>query len=316
MCGNCTFWRGPMTPLTLDAIDALVSEIREGDASKRAAAIEKLVRIHEIINLELGRGSIFWRARLSQSSGFGNERDLSYPPHAFATAGRCNDPKEPSLYLSCRRETALSEIGVRAGDYVHASGYQIRPGAAVRVLSLGEQLHVQRRGTLLMGSEPEAARAVSAILNGMDQERARMLVYLDSVLAGLLTEADGSTSSYEIQRAILRAINTKLPDLQGVLYPSTKDALGLNLAIRAGAADSTIESCCSMVLKINKVHSYGMFDLTVIRTADGVTADGDFVWSEDAGPKGYVLYRLTKEEAESEPRSIEHLVRIRRGLRG
>ena len=50
-------------------------------------AIEPLFNEYEILSLEFGRGSIFWRARLIEDEIYPNISDLDYPPPEFAKQG-------------------------------------------------------------------------------------------------------------------------------------------------------------------------------------------------------------------------------------
>lgn len=304
-----------MEPIrTLDEVDDLVCRIESGVPQEAEDAIARLVASHEIINLELGRGSVFWRARRCPPSGFPAESSMSYPPPAISVDGRCSSAGEPSLYLSARRQTALAEIGSKGGEYVQLSGFQVQAGKGVRLVNLGELHHVQKRGTLLLGGPREAASALSEILNSYEYEKGRLIVYQDAVLAGLLGDAKGESNGYQVQRAILKAVYKKLPALDGILYPSMRDALGVNFAVRGPSADRLLESCCSLVVQVTRARRHGTFDFEIVRVSQGVEPEGDFQWKDASNPGELCMYRLTREEAVSHPESLEDLGAVRRKL--
>lgn len=281
----------------MDGCDELVAAIEAASEAELPPLIERLVAAHETLNMEMGRGSIFWRARKCDSpDGFSNASELWYPPKHLAGARRFNDQGEPALYLATRRETALAEIDAKAGDYVHLAGYRYKNDQSARVASVGEWVHLQKRGSMRIGDQ-KASKALNNILNGFGYERGLPLVYVDAILGDLLAKPDAHTTEYLVTRLIFRAIYTKLPAVDGILYPSVKD-FGLNIALRAAVADRAVEGCSSSVLHVRTVRRHGLFEFSTTRAAKGENSDGSYAWLPEVAPNEMVVYGLKPDEIE------------------
>jgi hypothetical protein len=90
------------------------------------------------IGFSFGSRSIYWRAQHSSGPGFESERRIWHPPANMTRAGRLNDEGTPCLYLSAKPETALAEIGVRVGDYIHLAGFRVLANRLLKVHAVGE----------------------------------------------------------------------------------------------------------------------------------------------------------------------------------
>lgn len=285
----------------LDTCEQLVESIEASTSvDEQAHAIDQLVAAHQTINMRLGRGSVLWRARRCGPDGFNDESSLSYPPASLAKPGRLNNGGESVLYLSTRRETALAEVGAAAGDLIHLGGFRVKPDSAVRVASVGEWHVVHKLGKMRFGT-PEGARAITRIMNKAGFEAGRSLIYVDAILGDILARQNAHDTEYLTTRLLINALYKKLPEIDGIAYPSVKDA-GLNLAIRAQAADRAVEGCASLVLEVQKVRRHGIYDYRTVKAARGVAPDGSFNWAPSCQPNEMIIYRFHPgEDASSIP---------------
>ena len=95
--------------MTLDECEEVFDKARSSATeSEFGRAIEPLFKEYEILSLQFGRGSIFWRARLIVNDVYSNISELDYPPPECARQGRLNDNGAPCFYISARKETALA----------------------------------------------------------------------------------------------------------------------------------------------------------------------------------------------------------------
>lgn len=288
----------------LDECDRIASELETDiTVERRVELLERLVVSHSVFNMELGRGSVFWRARKCDASGYTKEELMTYPPSHITGTGRFNDRREPSLYLSTRRETALAEIGTRPGDYVQVAGFRIRESESVRPLLVGEWLHVHKRGYMRIGDK-STATAISKAMNSFPRSQGRLYTYIDAILGDLMARRDAHTNDYLTTRLLTKILYKKLPATNGVLYPSVKDDLGTNLAIRAEVADKAFEICSSTVYSITSARRFSFYDYTPVQLASGVQPDGTFEWTNPSGSHEMLFFRLTAQEAAKNPASI------------
>jgi len=285
----------------LDTCDQLLESVETStSADEQARFIEQLVAAHQTVSMSLGRGSVFWRARRCGPGGFNEESSLSYPPAPLAKPGRLNNNGESVLYLSTRRETALAEVGAVAGDLIHLGGFRVKRDSSVRVASVGEWHVVHKLGKMRFGP-PEGARAITRIMNKAGFEVGRSLIYVDAILGDILASQSAHDTEYLSTRLLINALYKKLPEIDGIAYPSVKD-VGLNLAIRAQAADRAIEGCASLMLEVQKVRRHGIYDYRTVKAARGVATDGSFDWAPSCQPNEMIIYRFHPgEDASSIP---------------
>lgn len=306
--------KGPVT--SLDECDSLY-DVLTGSTSidEKRRAVAGLLGAHQAINFELGRGRPFWRARKCSPDGYTSEREVSYPPPDRTDSGRMNDKGDPCLYLSTRKETAFAEIGAIEGDYVHVAGYRVQANQAIRALGIGEWLHVQKTGYMrTMGQDP--GNSLSHILNSFPHEQGTLILYIDALLSSILADPEAGKNRYETTRLIAAMTHKKVPSANAIFYPSVQATLGMNLAVKAKAADMCMHNVCSIVARILKVRKFGVYEFEVCKTATGVNDAGQFEWQEPESPRSLNLYRLTKSEYEAGGNSIlelrsEHVARPR-----
>lgn len=104
---------------------------REAEDFLRAVAATCKGRLRQV-----PKGQIFWRAQLGHSSGIvdqdrGYEQDIALPPSRMkprrerALEGRANPKGIPCLYLSNKREAAMSEVRPWVGALVSVGQFEI-----------------------------------------------------------------------------------------------------------------------------------------------------------------------------------------------
>lgn len=292
---------------SLNTCDEIASELEDRPTlERRLELLRKLVDTHEVFSMELGTGSVFWRAQNCPANGFPLESRMSYPPVHLAGPNRFNNAQEPALYVATRRETAMAEIGVEPNSYVQLSGFRILNGEALGIILIGEWMHIHKKGYMRIGDKA-ASRAVSASINSFPLHEARLFTYIDAILGDVMARADAAHEEYLSTRLLARLLYEKLPDTEGILYPSVRDPLGTNLAIRASAADRAVRMCSSMVVRVGATRRHNFYDYEPVKVAIGTELDGSFKWVEPSRPDQIVLYGLSAQEAANPPASLIEL---------
>jgi hypothetical protein len=92
-------------------------------------------------------------------------------------------------------------------------------------------------------------------------------------------------------------------DIDGIMFPSVRDALGMNIALKPTAADSKIHAVCCLHVKVTRVRSFGFIEYEVIGEAERITTDGSFVWAKPLPFPRRRFFNLTKEEYEAAVRN-------------
>jgi RES domain-containing protein len=283
--------------MTLQECEA---EFERIESASSAAAIRdslrKLLKVYPSIDFSFGRGSIYWRAQHASSDGFPSERRMWYPPANMTRAGRINDVGTPCLYLSAKPETALGEIGVKVGDYVHLAGFRILADRLLKVHAVGELSHVQKIGYVkITGVDP--GKTLARMLNGLPHEEGLRLLYIDSFLGSVLSDVNAKDTGYLTTR-ILADLLWRRSRAGGLIYPSVRSPLGINLAVAAKSADTSLHSVASAVIRITKVLRFGYIDFDIVRTATGVDSLGQYQWQVPEHPKHMLIYHLSQQEFE------------------
>jgi hypothetical protein len=193
---------------------------------------------------------------LSDERGFTCESEVGYPPSSVARAGRLNGVGLPCLYLSAKRETALAEIGAKAGDYVHLAGFRVLADQVLRTIAIGELGHVQKTGYVrITGIDPRLT--ISRILNRYPFEQGLRVVYIDSYLGSILSDPDARESGYVRTQTLAKLLYSRSQAV-GMFSPSVRSPLGINLAVSAQAADLLFHSAVSIVVRVKRVLRFGL----------------------------------------------------------
>ncbi len=292
--------------MTLDECEELFHSVRTAtqfDVLQRCFV--QLLSAYEVLNFQLGPGSIYWRARrCDTSAGFAKIKDLGPPPRALCTVGRLNDANDPVLYAATREVTTLSEIDVGPGDYVHLVGYRVVNRGLLRLGFLGDYFHVYKTGQSIVGGT-EPGRALTRIINNMGREAATLRTYVDAFLSGVISDKSASDIDYVRTRALMTSIFFKTPDLDGIFYPSVKDHVGMNVCIKSPVCTSELEVVCSSVIRIVKVREYGFYDYEYCCHAIGVDGEAFVMRPHDDGASHIFFSQSEDDLLEMRKRYLE-----------
>ncbi|WDH50930.1 RES family NAD+ phosphorylase [Pseudomonas chlororaphis] len=284
-----------MDTLALDDCEALFN--RALSCKTEAAfchAIDPLFHEYEILSLALGRGSIFWRARVIEKDVYPNISDLDYPPANFAKQGRLNDKGIPCFYIAARKETAIAEVGATEGQLVQLAGFRIKSESPIRLVVIGEYANVQKNGYMhFAGSDPDMT--IARTLNSMPHKEALKKIYIDNFFASVLADPNASENGYLFSRALGQAIYSR-NNSQGIVFPSVKDRGGFNLAIQAAPSDESFHNVCCIVARSGKPRLFGLIDFSVVKSAERLDEDWNFIWQRENNSKSMGMYNLSKEE--------------------
>ena len=282
-------------PMTLDDCETHFTAIRlSRDALEVRSRLRVLLDAYPVVSFELGRGSVFWRARKVGVKPHDNAADVGYPPIAATPQGRLNDLGAPSLYAATRRTTALREIGVAAGDHVQVMGFRVKPDRTLRLGAIGELFHVYKTGYIRsLGKDPE--NALSRILNGEGLDEGTRLIYIDAFLASLLADPNAPDKDYLASRA-LAALAYEDSGADGLFYPSVQDDHGMNVAIKPGQYDIATHVVCCQFIKVDRVREFGIVDFQVLQEAANVDDYGNFEWRTPGAQNITRFFGLTERE--------------------
>ena len=257
-------------------------------------AIEPLFNEYEILSLEFGRGSIFWRARVISDAPFTKLSDMDYPPAEYARVGRLNDLGKPCFYISARKETALAEVGAKKGLRVQLAGFRILNEAPIQLAVIGEYSNVQKNGYMhFAGQDPDMT--LSKILNSMPRQDALKKIYIDKFFAHVLADQDSAKNGYRFSRALAQAIYSRNAS-SGIVFPSVKDRGGFNIGVKAEASDRSFHNVCCFVAEIGKSRRFGIQDFEIVSSVERLDADNNFIWSTSEVPGVIGMYGMNKDE--------------------
>ncbi len=256
--------------------------------------IEPLFSEYKILSLGLGRGSIFWRARIIENKPFKNLSELIYPPSQFARLGRLNDQGVPCFYVSTREETAIVEIGAEQGQRVQLGGFRIFDDSTVQLAVIGEYSNVHKSGYMhFSGCDP--GLTVTKMLNAMPRHEALTRIYIDKFFAHVLADTNASSNRYCFSRALGQAIYQRNKS-EGIVFPSVRDRGGFNIAIKTAIADKSFHNICCLVAEVIRIRRFGLVEFRVIKSAEKLDDDSNFVWRRENAPGVVGVYGMNKEE--------------------
>ncbi|AXW63459.1 hypothetical protein CJO94_12090 [Ralstonia solanacearum] len=271
---------------------ALLSE----SESAFCRAIEPLLKEYEILSLELGRGSVFWRARLIENEVYPNISDLDYPPAEHAGQGRLNDRGAPCFYIATRKETALAEVGATEGQLVQLAGFRIKNESPIRLAVIGEYANVQKNGYMhFAGRDPEMA--IARILNAMPRQEAFRKIYIDKFLASVLADPNASDNGYMFSRALGQAIYSR-GGAEGIVFPSVKDRGGFNISVQAAPSDRSFHNVSCLVVRMGKPRNFGLIEFAIVKSAERLDGNSKFIWLDEGESEVIGIYNMSKEEFE------------------
>lgn len=282
--------------MNLDACDQhFDSVIAATSVGEACYALAPLFELYEVMTLELHRGStVFWRAREAPEGPFRCGSDVGCAPAETAKCGRLNDAGVSCFYGATRDVTALREVDGMTGKHYQLSGF--KPHSPITVAVVGEFLHVQKTGYLrLTGSDP--GRSISRLLNSLQMPEARRLLYIDAFLSDLLADPRAKQREYLLSRAVASMLYRD-SSVDGIIFPSVKDPLGLNLSLRADSYYAKAHPVCSAHVRLTADRRFGFLDYEVLSEVEKMEAD-EFVWKQPLGPSLRRFFNLSQEEYEA-----------------
>lgn len=284
--------------MTFDDLEYIFDQaLRSTSEAEFCHAIDPLFEHYEILSLELGRGNIFWRARLIESEPYSNLSEMDYPPAEFSRAGRLNDRGSPCFYISAAKETALAEIEAKEGQLIQLAGFRVLSEETIRLAVIGEYSNVQKNGYMhFAGQDP--SMTISKIINVMPRQEALKKLYIDKFFAHVLADPSASNSGYLYSRALGQAIYSRV-SAEGIAFPSVKDRSGFNLSVKADESDRAYHNVSCVVLKIGKPRKFGMIEFEVIKSAEQLDDNLNFIWMPSGEPDVIGIYGMTKDEYET-----------------
>lgn len=284
--------------MNLDECEYIFDQaLRSSSEAEFCHAINPLFEHYEILSLEFGRGSIFWRARLIESEPYSNLSEMDYPPAELSRAGRLNDRGSPCFYISATKETALAEIEAKEGQLIQLAGFRVLNEETIRLAVIGEYSNVQKNGYMhFAGQDPDMT--ISKIINSMPRQEALKKIYIDNFFAHVLADPSASSSGYLYSRALGQAIHSRVCT-GGIAFPSVKDRSGFNIAVKADESDRAYHNVSCIVVKIGKPRKFGMIEFEVTKSAEQLDDDLNFVWMPSGEPDVIGIYGMTKDEYET-----------------
>lgn len=274
-------------------------------------SIEPLFNEYQILSLELGRGSIFWRARIISESPYAHLSEMDYPSAEHARPGRLNDRASPCFYISARKETALAEVEARNGQRVQLAGFRILNDATLRLAVIGEYSNVQKNGYMhFSGKDPDMA--LTKILNSMPRQEALKKIYIDKFFAHVLADPDAASNDYLFSRALSQAIYAR-NNSHGIVFPSAKDRGGFNIGVKAEASDRSLHNVCCLIAEIGKSRRFGVLDFEITHSVESLDSDNNFIWNSSEIPGVIGIYGMSKDEydlASRDPSDKSNLLKV------
>lgn len=258
-------------------------------------ALDSVIGYCSLITFGITSGSLYHRARrIEAGDRLSTPSDLSYPPKQFAGPQRLSDPQVPNLYAALREETSLSEIDARAGDLVQLTAFAIKPGAELRLTSLGQFTGCYKNGHLPMVG-PDPGNTLARLLNQREPLDRQMLVFADSLLSEVLASPEARENDYLKTRLLVSKIYGKNA-CSGMLYPSVRNVGAANIAITAAACDQAMQPISSRVVKITAHHDFSLYEFTVLRHVIGISPDHLLVYEEGGHRYEPRSFGVTEEE--------------------
>lgn len=257
--------------------------------------LDPLFSTYEILSVGLGRGNIFWRARLIEDIAWSSVFDLGYPPAEKARCGRLNDVGSPCFYVAKDIQTALLEIEAKEGQLVQVAGFRVLKDEILRLIVVGEYANVQKNGYMrFSGTDPD--RTIQKLINQKDK-KALSLLYIDKFLANVIADPLAGGSGYIFSRALGAYLHSKVC-ADGVAFPSVRDSGGFNLAVKSEPTDRVFHNVACVLVKVGKQRRFGVLDHEVVSSAINIDDDLNFIWPEGYQPGRLNLYGMNKQEHE------------------
>jgi hypothetical protein len=285
--------------MTLDECEDIFDQVVCDDSEPALCSrYQALLADYPIINVE-PEITTYWRGRKCDTSrGYKSISELAYPPTVVAKTGRLNAEGNPCFYATVQHETVLSELQLQPDNYVHIIGVRCKPLEQIRYIALGELYNVHKTGYMrLFGLDPNASCAT--FLNSYDPDDANRILFIDAFFRKILSDPNASLRKYVLTRCLAAEAFKKIPEAEGLFYPSVQVDAGMCLALKPSTYDQKMRIVSSHVLRISRVRPFGFYDYDVCMEATGISDSGEFIWREPRSSRSRYYFNLTKEEAEN-----------------
>lgn len=225
--------------------------------------LDTVLATSETRKVSLKKDTVFWRAQLGhdwRDEGQGNEVfevPCAHPPDRMkplqdrASDGRANAKGIPCLYLSNRKETAMSEVRPWIGSHVSVGQFKLRESIEIVDCSKNHS-----KTPVFLG-EPEPERIEEAVWS-----------YIDRAFAEPMTRSDDSADYVATQ---IIAEQFKRAGLGGIAYKSKFGEDGYNIALFDIDASKLIS--CSLFEVKNIEMEFSQQDNPYVMNKEGKTGN-------------------------------------------
>lgn len=194
---------------------------------------------------------------------------------------------------------------------IQLAGFRVKTESPIRLAVIGEYANVQKNGYMhFAGRDPDMT--IAKILNAMPRQEALKKLYIDKFFASVLADKNASDNGYLFSRALAQAIYSKV-SAEGIVFPSAKDRGGFNIAVQAEPSDSIFHNVSCLVVRMGKPRKFGLIEFMIVKSAERLDDDWNFIWLEEAGPEKIGVYNMSKEEfdaASRDPGDRNNLLRM------
>lgn len=125
---------------------------------------------------------------------------------------------------------------------------------------------------------PELAAVFQRALSRWPREAGLSVVFLDSLLASILSDEKAVEGGYLHSRTLARLLFAQYPGVDAIMYPSIARSKAFNLAILPAAADKILQPLGTSVILIRGAYDFGLFDFAVVRDAASWPVNGPIIW--------------------------------------
>ena len=261
--------------MTLDECEEIFGQALSSTTEQEFRdTIEPLFKEYPFVIRKFFQGGILWRARLIENEKvYSNISELCYPSPECAKQGRLNDKGESCFYISGYEGTALAEIGAEEGQRVQLAGFKINnAGAPLCLVFIGDYDNTQKGG---VNDWYKFDSKIVDGLNSIPHKKGQTLIYIDKFFASIL-----GGDKHTFSRALAKAIYSKESTLEGITYPSTKDPGGFNIGVKPSPSDKSFLNVYCRVVQVTKKRCFGAIDFKIIKSAESLDDDGNFIWSK------------------------------------
>lgn len=268
--------------IELNILDRFRQDLLSDDSAESVERhLRWYIKYFEGLNVRFGYDRPIIRARLcNNSDGFNKISELFSPPPEVTNIGRMNDKAKPMFYAAYHIGTALAEINAKEGDIVQVVQFKLpeESSSGIRCLVIGEVYNAYHGVSTVSQDLFDEIRKFIKKFDKKDFRALLSCLYMDALSAELLNDVSASKKNYIYSRALSRLLMEKYPEVDGLVYPSSKIRGTSNIVLRPETVLNKAESVSCYIFKISKIYPYGLCDLEQLKQAKGVTVDGEILW--------------------------------------